>query len=136
MKRTFQIFTGLMALAFAKVGLEALISPAAVLANVGITLETAAANSSMRAVYGGMHLIFGLYCAWGVLKTDKGPLVLLFLYTLGFLLGRTASLWLDGAPNDFVQTWFITEAVCLGVSLFLLRNWHRIESTQPVSAIA
>ncbi len=29
--------------------------------NVGIALNNASAESSMRAVYGGMHLVFGLF---------------------------------------------------------------------------
>jgi hypothetical protein len=110
-KRLSQIFLGLMGLAFCKVGLEALIDPHAVLANVGITLDNESALSSMRAVYGGMHLVFGLFCFWGILKNQQLPLVLVLLYTIGFVLGRVSGILVDGAPNQFVITWLMTEII-------------------------
>lgn len=119
-KRISQVFLGLMALAFCKTGIEALIDPHAVLANVGIELTTAAALSSMRAAYGGMHLVFGLFCAWGVFKNHAQALTLVVLYTAGFVLGRLISWSADGAPNEFVTTWLATEAFSLAASVTLL----------------
>jgi len=110
-KRFSQVFLGLMGLAFCKVGFEALIDPQAVLAQVGISLDNASALSSMRAVYGGMHLVFGLSCIWGIFKNPENPLLLVLLYTIGFTLGRVSGIISDGAPNSFVVTWLITEIV-------------------------
>lgn len=119
-KRISQFFLALMALAFCKVGLEALFTPQAVLANVGITLDNTSALSSMRAVYGGLHLAFGIFCLWGLFKNVSAPLVLIALYTSGFVIGRVTSIMIDGMPNDFVITWLFTELFSLVVSISLL----------------
>ncbi len=121
-KRISQVFLGLLALAFCKTGIEALFNPQAVLANVGIDLNNAAALSSMRAVYGGMHLVFGLFCAWGIFKNQSAALLLVILYTSGFVAGRLMSWAADGTPNGFVVTWLATETFSLVVctTLFLL----------------
>ena len=124
-KRFSQIFLGLMGLAFCKVGIEALIDPQAVLAQVGITLNNASALSSMRAVYGGMHLVFGLFCFLGIIKNPEGPLLLVLLYTIGFTIGRVSGIIIDGSPNAFVLTWLITEIVSGGLAttaLILLKK--------------
>jgi hypothetical protein len=115
-KRFSQIFLGLMGLAFCKVGIEALLDPQAVLAQVGIVLDNASALSSMRAVYGGMHLVFGLFCIWGIFKNPEGPLLLVLLYTIGFTIGRISGIVTDGSPNAFVLTWLITEIVSGGLA--------------------
>lgn len=121
-KRISQLFLALLALAFCKTGIEALFNPQAVLANVGIDLNNAAALSSMRAVYGGMHLVFGLFCAWGIFKNQYAALLLVILYTSGFVAGRVMSWAADGTPNGFVVTWLATETFSLVVctTLFLL----------------
>lgn len=121
-KRISQVFLGLLALAFCKTGIEALFNPQAVLANVGIDLTNAAALSSMRAVYGGMHLVFGLFCVWGIFKNQSAALLLVILYTSGFVAGRVMSWAADGTPNGFVVTWLATETFSLVVctTLFLL----------------
>ena len=100
-----------MGLAFCKVGVEALINPQAVLDAVGIELTNPSALSSMRAVYGGLHLVFGLFCFYGILKDQKTPLTIIFLYTMGFTIGRVSGIMVDGMPNEFVSTWLITEIV-------------------------
>jgi hypothetical protein len=118
--RITQVFLALMGLAFCKAGLEALLTPQAVLLNVGIDLTNPSALSSMRAVYGGMHLVFGLFCFWGIFKTLREPLMLVILYTTGFIVGRVISWNIDGTPNDFVITWLATETFSLIVSIVLL----------------
>lgn len=120
LKRITQVFLALMGLAFCKAGLEALLTPQAVLSNVGIDLTNASALSSIRAVYGGMHFVFGLFCFWGIFKTLHEPLKLVILYTTGFIIGRVISWSIDGIPNSFVITWLITEAFSLTVSLVLV----------------
>jgi hypothetical protein len=124
-KRFSQVFLGLMGLAFCKVGIEALIDPQAVLAQVGIVLDNASALSSMRAVYGGMHLVFGLFCIWGIFKNPESPLLLVLLYTIGFTIGRLSGIVVNGAPNSFVLTWLITEVisgVLAGLALVVLKR--------------
>lgn len=119
-KRITQVFLGLMGLAFCKTGIEAIVNPQAVMANVGIVLDNISALSSMRAVYGGMHFVFGVFCLWGIFKDTKTPLQLVILYTLGFTLGRISGIFADGTPNEFVMTWLITEMVSGGIAFLLL----------------
>lgn len=125
-KRTTQVFLGLMALAFCKTGIESLLHPQAVMANVGIVLDNTSALSSMRAIYGGMHFIFGCFCLYGLIKDYKTALVLIILYTAGFVIGRVSGLLADGAPNQFVMTWLVTEFVSGAIALILLL-WNKKE---------
>src|SRR6187402_2057685 len=126
MKTLFpKIFLGLMALAFCKTGIESLIDPQAVLAQVGIVLDNASALSSMRAVYGGLHLVLGLFCLIGIFRNPEAPLLFVLLYTIGFTVGRLSGILVDGAPNSFVTTWLITEIISgalAGGSLLLVRK--------------
>lgn len=110
--RITQVFLALMGLAFCKTGVEALIDPQAVMNNVGILLDNSSATSSMRAVYGGMHVVFGLFCVYGIFRNSKQSLLLVVLYTTGFTIGRVSGIIADGMPNQFVVTWLITEVVC------------------------
>jgi hypothetical protein len=128
-KRLTQIFLGLMGLAFCKVGLEALINPQAVLANVGIHLDNESALSSMRAIYGGMHLVFGLFCFAGIVKNDESRLLLVLLYTSGFVLGRISGIVVDGTPNQFIITWLITETISgiIAATLLFFLKWERVK---------
>lgn len=112
MKTLFpKILLGLLGLAFCKTGIEALIDPQAVLAQVGIVLDNASALSSMRAVYGGMHLVFGLFCFYGIFRNAQAPLTLIILYKAGFTIGRLSGMLVDGNPNTFVITWLFTEII-------------------------
>lgn len=112
MKTLFpKILLALLGIAFSKTGIEALIDPQAVLAQVGIVLDNASAFSSMRAVYGGMHLAFGLFCFYGIFKNPQAPLTLVILYTAGFAVGRLSGILADGTPNSFVTTWLFTEII-------------------------
>lgn len=126
--RLSQIFVGLMGLAFANTGIQTLISPQAVLNNVGIVLDNTSALSSMRAVYGGMHLAFGIFCLIGILKGTKPALTLIAIYTAGFVVGRLSGILIDGAPNQFVITWLIVEAVCGSIAALLV--WKQSPLTE------
>jgi hypothetical protein len=118
--RIAQVFLGLMGFAFCKTGLQALLDPQSVLENVGIVLSNASAISSMRAVYGGMHLVFGLFCFYGIFANRSIPLTLVALYTTGFTIGRVSGIIVDGMPNEFVLTWLTTEVVCGVIAAVLL----------------
>jgi hypothetical protein len=121
-KLSTRIFLGLMALAFCKVGIEALVNPVPVLANVQIELLNTNALSSMRAVYGGMHFVFGLFCLYGIFKNPASALGLIVLYTAGFVLGRLTGIIVDGTPDEFVTSWLATETVSLLIAGFLLNK--------------
>jgi len=121
MKTLFpKILLGLLGLAFCKTGIEALIDPQAVLAQVGIVLDNASALSSMRAVYGGMHLAFGVFCLYGIFGSPQTPLVLVILYVTGFVIGRLSGILVDGKPNEFVVTWLLTEIASGALAIWAL----------------
>jgi hypothetical protein len=138
MSRLFpKIFLGLMGLAFCKTGIETLIDPQAVLSQVGIVLDNASALSSIRAVYGGMHVVFGLFCFYGTFQAPSAPLTLVLLYTAGFTLGRLAGIILDGTPNSFVTTWMITEGasgMLAGLALYFAGKSAKTKTSQAVAA--
>lgn len=133
-KRITQVFLVLMGLAFCKVGAEALLDPQAVLQQVGITLDSASALSSMRAVYGGMHFMFGCLCFWSAFRRPEPALLMVSLYTAGFVAGRLCSIFADGVPNAFVLTWFGTEVFSLVAALVLLK-FQRQSAPQVGAAV-
>jgi len=135
MKTLFpKILLGLLGLAFAKTGIETLIDPQAVLDQVGITLDNASALSSMRAVYGGMHLVFGLFCLSGIFRNQAAALTLVILYTAGFTLGRLSGILADGPPNSFVITWLFTEIASGALATWaLIMVIHESRPSAPIS---
>ena len=88
-------------------------------AAVEMTLENASSLSTIRAVYGGMHLAFGLFCFYGDSKSQRPALGLLMLYSGGYIVGRLTSYVADGAPNAFVSQWLVTESVTFIISAAL-----------------
>ncbi len=113
------VFLALTGLAFANVGVQALLDPRAVVAAVEMTLENASSLSTIRAVYGGMHLAFGLFCFYGAFKAQRPALGLLMLYSGGYVVGRLTSYVADGAPNAFVGQWLVMESVTFIISAAL-----------------
>jgi len=129
MKTLFpKILLGLLGLAFCKTGIETLINPQAVLAQVGIVLDNASALSSMRAVYGGMHLAFGAFCLYGIFRNPETPLVLVILYVTGFVVGRLTGIIVDGKPNEFVVTWLLTEIASGALATWALLLHSKVEA--------
>jgi len=118
-QRITLVFLALTGLAFANVGVQALLDPRAVVAAVEMTLENASSLSTIRAVYGGMHLMFGLFCIFGAFKARLPALGLLMLYSGGYVVGRLTSYVVDGAPNAFVSQWMVTESVTFIISASL-----------------
>lgn len=123
------IFLSLMAVVFAKVGIETLIDPQATMSQVGIDLNNSSASSSMRAVYGGMHLVFGLFCFYGAFLNRKAALSLVCLYTAGYVIGRLSGIMAEGSPNEFVVNWLMTEAVS-GLIAGCLLVWLKIPAKE------
>lgn len=93
------------------VGMTALFDPQAIMDNVDQPLQTISAKSSTRAIYGGMHLLFGLFFVYGAFKAQRDAFLILFLYSAGFVLGRMISLFSDGQPNPFISNFIVIEAV-------------------------
>ncbi|MCU0445876.1 MAG: DUF4345 domain-containing protein [Microscillaceae bacterium] len=123
---TFLILIGL---AFLNVAFQALFSPQTVMDNVGILLNNASASNSVRANYGGMNLMYGLFCLYAAFRMPNQALGLIALFTLGFILGRFWSFYLDGPANGFVINWLVTESLAFVISSTLLYfRWKEIPS--------
>ncbi len=110
----------LMGLAYANVGVQALLNPEGIMSFVDVKLENPSAMSSIRAYYGAVNLFFGLFLAIVSFNLKKEGLILVVLYTMGFVVGRSFSLAVDGMPNEFVTNWLFTEAFSGAVSIWLL----------------
>lgn len=115
------LFLVLMGLAFANVGVQALVNPEGIMGFVDVELNNPSARNSIRAYYGAVNLFFGLFLILGSWKLKKEALILVNLYCWGFVVGRVSSLALDGTPNDFVMNWLIIESVSGVIALLLLR---------------
>ncbi len=80
------------------IAMRATLSPAAMMANLDITLNSISALNEVRGQYGGFFLAFSLVLGmslFGKLSTKVGLIV--FLMTIGgVLFGRLLSLVLDG----------------------------------------
>jgi hypothetical protein len=114
------IFLVLIGVAFLNVAIYALFAPQSVMANVGILLDNSSATNSVRANYGGMNLAYGLFCLYGAFRLQNAALGLIALFTAGFIVGRFWSFYLDGAANEFVVNWLVTESVAFVISSVLL----------------
>ncbi len=115
-----KIFLIVVALPTLMVGIQAFFDPQAIMDNVGVVLGNPSGKSSTRAIYGGMHLLFGAYFIYGAFKAQREALLILALYTTGFAMGRFYSLAVDGSPNAFISTWIWVETVLALISWGLL----------------
>lgn len=115
-----KIFLIVVALPTLLVGLQAFFDPQAIMDNVDVVLGNPSGKSSTRAIYGGMHLMFGAYFIYGAFKAQREALLILALYATGFALGRFYSLAVDGSPNPFISTWIWVETILAIASWSLL----------------
>lgn len=113
----FLIFVGL---AFINVAVQAIASPQAVFDNVQVTLGNVSALNSVRANYGFVNLVLGLFMVYGSFKMQREALLITALFCWGFVIGRLYSIGVDGMPNAFVIQWLVTEAVLGVVAIVLL----------------
>lgn len=117
-----KIFLIVVALPTLMVGVQAFFDPQAIMDNVDVILGNPSGKSSTRAIYGGMHLLFGAYFIYGAFKAQREALLILALYTTGFALGRFYSLAVDGSPNAFISTWIWVETILALGSWWLLKR--------------
>ena len=89
--------------------------------------------SEIRANYGGMHVLFGIFLIHGAFKmhVQRTALLVVAVFTGGLVLGRLTSLLLDGIPNAGVWLLLIAEAVlCLAASVLYAIHPARAEKTE------
>lgn len=115
-----KIFLIVVALPTLLVGVQAFFDPQAIMDNVDVILGNPSGKSSTRAIYGGMHLMFGAYFIYGAFKAQREALLILALYSTGFAIGRFYSLAVDGSPNAFISTWIWVETTLALISWGLM----------------
>jgi len=108
-----RVVLGLGALLYLSLGVWFLIWPEA-LSLVGLSAESPAARTELRATYGGLELglcAFLAWCAAGSPERARIGLVALGLSTLGFACGRVTGLVLDRPPEPIFLTLVAVEVV-------------------------
>ncbi len=102
-----EALTLIVAVGFAAMGLAALIRPADVLAQFGVSVETSDGRNEVRAVYGGFGLaVAGLLAvaALGEPATANGILVAVAFALIGMAAGRLLSA-LRERPTGLYPVW-------------------------------
>ena len=125
--RAVQICLVVAALAFLAVGIGHLVSPLAMVAPMNIHLGGVNAFNEIRANYGGMHSLMGIFFLCGALVTKlrEAALVSLAIFTTGLVLGRLVSIVIDGVPGTFIWTLFAGELVLTIAAWFLRWRGNR-----------
>ena len=116
------VFLVIVGLAFLSIAIPAFLNPQSIMDNVQVTLGNASAKNSIRAMYGGVNLFFGIYLIFAAFKNQHTGLTLVLLYTGGFVVGRIFSLFAEGNPSPFIIQWLCTESVLAILSILLLRK--------------
>jgi hypothetical protein len=108
-----KVFLIIVGLNFIGVGLYNLAQPVDGASIFEIVLANVSSINEIRANYGGMHLLLGLFLIHGAFKMhiQRTALLVVALFTGGLVLGRITSLVVDGSPNEVVWALFIVEAV-------------------------
>ncbi len=130
-----RIFLVLLALATLNIAVQAILDPQAIFDNVQVQLGNLTARNSVRALYGGVNLAFGLFWMWAAFREQRTGLLLALLYTGGFAIGRILSILMDGMPDAFAMQWLVTESVFALLAAGLL-YWNRSAKPQPAAAFS
>ncbi len=118
-----RVFLVLLALATLNIAVQAILDPQVIFDNVQVQLGNLTARNSVRALYGGVNLAFGLFWLYAAFRQQTMGLTLALLYTGGFAVGRILSLIMDGMPDAFAMQWLVTESVfALGAAGLLFWN--------------
>lgn len=121
MTRWYLLLTGLV---FALIGLMGLYDPVGTVAPMGLTLADQSSRAEMRAVYGGMNLLIGLYLMGGFRNhaQQASALMLAALIMGGLALGRAISIVVDGMPSSLILGFMAIEVVGAALALYLRRQ--------------
>ncbi|WP_430336202.1 DUF4345 family protein [Rhodococcus sp. ACT016] len=135
MSRTIRAYLAVAAVAFALIGVNAMLHPAAAVAGIGLGADGVAGLNEIRASYGGLQLAIALVAATGLVwRPARLPaLAVSTVLCTGMALGRLVSLAVDGLPPAPMLLWLSLEllATIIGAAL-LLRNRH-LAPVQPHS---
>ncbi len=123
-----RIFLILVGTIFVGLGIYSLVLPVDAVSIFEITLMEVSALNEIRANYGGMHLLFGLFFLYGSLgnRFRVAALLVVAVFAGGLVLGRLASLVLDGSPNGAIWALLVIESVgCVIAAMLFLRKIGR-----------
>ena len=129
-----RIFLLLLALATLNIAVQAILDPQAIFDQVQVQLGNLTARNSVRALYGGVNLAFGLFWLYAAFQQQNTGLLLALLYTGGFAIGRILSLMMDGMPGAFAMQWLMVESIFALLAAVLL-YWNRRNSARVASAL-
>lgn len=117
---TIQALVGVIAAAFAAMGVFALVWPARVTALVGTPELTLAGRNEVRAVYGGFGLAAASALAWGLLSPRLGPGIFfaMGLAVWGMAAGRVISVLVDKKSEPLPWLYFAVELVAGAILVF------------------
>ena len=130
-----RIFLILLALATLNIAVQAILDPQVIFDNVQVQLGNITARNSVRALYGGVNLVFALFWIYAAIRMQTTGLLLALLYTGGFALGRILSIIMDGMPDTFATQWLITESVFALIAAGLL-YWNKPNKDRQASAFS
>ncbi len=119
--RGFLLLSGLI---FAAIGVYALIDPAQTMAVVELQVTEISSRNEMRATYGGLNLLIGLYliAAFRDAGMRHAALTFVALFTGGLALGRLVSLVVDGMPSTAIWCFLAVEVTGCTLALMLRRH--------------
>ncbi len=130
-----RVFLILLALATLNIAVQAILDPQVIFDNVQVQLSNITARNSVRALYGGVNLAFGLFWLYAAFRQQKTGLLLALLYTGGFAVGRMLSLFMDGMPGAFAMQWLVTESVFALLAAGLL-YWNAPKNSKATAAFS
>jgi len=96
-----------------------------------IQLTSTSSLNEIRANYGGMHLLMGLYVLYLGLKRGETQTALWItgLFCSGYVAGRLISMGVDGMPNDVIFFYIAIEFIgALGAYGILLARHCRLST--------
>ena len=119
--RAAPICLAVAALAFLIVGIGHMVVPLTMVEPMNIELRGINALNEIRANYGGMHSLMGIFFLSGALVTKlrAAALVTLAIFTSGLVLGRMVSIAIDGVPGTFIWLLLVGELI-LAITAWLL----------------
>ncbi len=107
---------------YAVIGFAALLQPRKLLDPLGIRITGSVAVNEVRAVYGGLPLVFAALLA-GVatgVRADPGNVLAVAIASLGMAAGRVISAVVDRSLGRFPAIFLVLEAV-VGGALLVVR---------------
>jgi len=119
-----RLFLFVCASAFLYYGSLGLVNPAATVFPLGITVDSAAATTEIRATYGGLLIGIGLFLFYAGYAENKVGLVSFVLMISAIGLTRLYGIYSDGSNSTIQWTLLTMEVVPAAIALALLARYY------------